>query len=208
MSPAYGYSSQCLVGLALALSVLLQGCQSLGSRQGDAQVTVPASAEQFTHWDLDGKFGLKLDGKGQSANFTWRNRGSDYNIHFSGPLGQGAASLSRKNKQVTLNADGQQWRAANAEQLLAERLDWTIPVSEMRYWVRGIASPDSVASRIEYNPDGTVALIEQRGWLISYPRYQELEGLRLPAKIVANRDALKLTIILKRWLAAQQKTND
>jgi len=78
----------------------------------------------------------------------------------------------------------------------------------MRYWVRGIASPDSVASRIEYNPDGTVALIEQRGWLISYPRYQELEGLRLPAKIVANRDALKLTIILKRWLAAQQKTND
>ena len=54
----------------------------------------------------------------------------------------------------------------------AEReLGWDVPVAELADWARGMRA--ARPARIEFRSDGLPALIEQAGWTVEYPDYDE-----------------------------------
>ncbi len=207
--------------LATALLILLNACSSTAPRPQAEQPPLLDSHQhrqqlsQLQHWLLEGKIGLRHPDNSGSANLQWQQRADDYRIHLSGPLGQGASQLRGSSRGVTLEQAGQPTRyAASAEQLLTDSFGWQLPVSHLYYWVRGIPSPLSPIDQQQQAADGTLQQLRQSGWQLSYSRFSpqittDNQPLYLPGKIVAQRDQLRLKLIIKRWqLTSDEKPEE
>jgi len=158
-----------------------------------------SSPEQMQQWRLEGKLAIKFNGKSQSAYFQWEHHLDDYSIRLHGPLGQGGAKLEKKHKQVSLEAEGAKHTAANAEQLMEQSLGWSFPVSDMNWWIRGLASPNTPVTSQTHDDAGNLKQLEQQGWMIHYRKHQPVGQLTLPYKLIASRDNIRITLLLKKW---------
>ncbi len=179
--------------LILFASLLLSAC-----------VTPPHTTNDITktsldNWTASGKLGVKSGSRAKAVNFKWENRGNIFNIKLHGAMGFGSSSLSNQNGIVELKTKDGIRRSESAESLLQNLLGWTVPVDGLRYWIKGIPSPVSEIELQEMNPSGELARLHQQGWQIHFQKYQQINGLTLPRKIVAKRDQLKLTIAIKNW---------
>lgn len=74
------------------------------------------------------------------------------------------------------------YEAPTPEQLLGEQLGWSLPVSHLVWWVRGLPAPGS-KSRVTLNADSRLANLEQDGWKIEYLSYVEQNGFWLPERL-------------------------
>ncbi len=178
--------------LILFASLLLSAC-----------VTPPhtnnITKTNLEHWTASGKLGVKKGSRAKAVNFKWENKGNIFNIKLHGAMGFGSSSLSNQNGIVELKTKDGIRRSESAESLLQNLLGWTVPVDGLRYWIKGIPSPIEDIEFQEMNPSGELAILHQQGWKIQFQKYQQIEGLLLPRKIVAKRDQLKLTIAIKNW---------
>lgn len=178
---------------ALSAALLLFGCASLKPQQYSSPVEV-------MHWELDGKLGIRAQGKAQSAFFNWQNHPDHFTISVHGPLGQGRSTLEEHlDGGVELRYDGNTYFAATPEKLMQRHLGWSFPIDNMRWWARGLPAPDSPIDNSQHGPTGELLSLSQAGWEIQYLRYQTVNGLSLPYKIAATRDDLQLTLLLKKW---------
>lgn len=186
----------------LAVTLLVSACQSTlvlpenVSRQQEAIRRIPS-------WQAEGKIAINMNGERQSASFDWQQQRGNYVIHLYGPFGQGATWLRRTDKGVSLeNAEIGVRRAATAEQLMQETLGWQVPVSDLQYWIRGLAAPKPAPSQVEVDERDLMASLEQQGWQVTYSRYDLHEGWVLPEKLTARRDGIEVTVVVKRWQLA------
>ena len=155
---------------------------------------------RIDNWQAEGKLGVRMEGDAQSAYFDWHNQADAFTLRLSGPFGQGTTWLRRKGTSVTLeSADQPLRRAATAEQLMQAQLGWQVPVSNLRYWIKGLAAPRQEVTHLLRNANGTLAELHQQDWRITYSRYAMHNGWALPGKLVAERGAIKLTMIIKSW---------
>jgi len=178
----------------LALALLVTGC-SLQSRPPLPEGLLPMQDNvSLGNWQLSGKLGIRSEQQNQSAYLNWQQCGKSFDIRLSGPLGQGSARLQGSDKTVSLQTNDQLSTASNAEQLLLQELGWSMPVSQLQYWVRGVPSP---AQGYRINKDNSG--FEQAGWQISYSELQQVNGLTLPARATAQHPRLKLILLLKNW---------
>ncbi len=185
--------------------IALQGCVST-SPQG----SIPpgqydrSKIEQLHNWQAEGKVAVKINNKNQSANFAWKQQKENSYIHLFGPLGQGSVYLTNHNGQICLQQKSETRCAQTAETLLQENLGWTIPISDITYWIKGIPSPDSAVQSFQPPLDNSLsAHLEQQGWHIEYKSYQSVSQLLLPRKLTATRGAVTLTLIVKHWSLSQ-----
>lgn len=151
------------------------------------------------NWVAEGKLGLRMNGKGQSASFSWINEGPDYHVRLSGPFGQGKVSLEKEAGWVTLKSDEHNGSAASPEQLMQEALGWSLPISELVHWIKGLPSPDSPVAEARETETGNFEFLQQQGWQIRYDDYRLENGIPLPRKIVASRENIRLVLAIKRW---------
>lgn len=149
-------------------------------------------------WQVDGKIGLRRDGRGGSAQVQWIQRRDQFSLRLSGPMGIGTVLIDGDADGVEVrNKDGV-FQAASPEQLLLELTGWHIPVSELHYWARGLAAPDLPVEQQELD-QGRLARLQQGGWQIDYRDYTLVEGLWLPAKMLMSRPETRLTLLYKSW---------
>lgn len=180
------------------LTLALAACTTT-PRQVDADAQRDALL-QLDKWQAEGKLGLRAKGEAHSAYFDWQNHSDGFVLRLSGPLGQGTTWLRRDGSVVTLESPDQPMRqATSAEELMRYQLGWQVPVSNLRYWIKGVAAPNARVSHLTRNPDGTLAELHQQGWQISYSRYNVESGWALPGKLTAKRGDIALTIIVKDW---------
>jgi|GEM_PF-518373 len=156
-------------------------------------------------WQVQGKLGIRLPSDSGSLYFNWLQRPENFAIHLSGPLGQGASwirggSPNNNLQQVSLER-GKQPRvyADNLETLMHSTLGWSLPVSELYYWVRGIPSPNLPIEQLGRDAGGRLASLQQQGWKLRFERYKTVDSWPLPGKLIAERKPLKLTFIIKSW---------
>ncbi len=173
---------------------VLGGCTTPQSRTQLGK----AALGEAQQWQAKGKVGLKLRGEARSASFDWQQNKNDYTVRFHGVLGFGSTLLKKSGKTVSLSAKDKIVKARSAEALLNQQLGWSVPVSELIYWIKGAPSPKS-KPQVTFNEDGTLASIEQSGWTIRYHRYQAFANQKAPRKIVATREGITLTVIVKQW---------
>jgi len=179
--------------LLLVTALLLTSCAN------QRTLNTPRTVNELAHWQVDGKIAIQYQGKTQTAYFKWQNHNKDYVINLHGPFGQGAAILKKDKYGVHLQADGQEHHADSAETLLDNSLGWSFPISDMNWWVRGVASPTAPIKHLQKNDNGQLQELQQQGWTIKYRKYQQTQQLTLPYKLVASRQNLTITLLLKQW---------
>ncbi len=206
-------------------SLWLAGCASQpGQQPADttaSQPQAPSIAQEWQryqqvlgnidHWQAQGKLGIRMPDHSGSAYFNWQQQAEQFAILLNGPLGQGATWIRGDDRRVSMEQSGQPAiEAETPEALMLDTLGWWLPVSELYYWVKGIPAPNSPILDEQHNDDGTLKLLSQNGWQLSYTRYQQLEGWHLPAKVVAqyrpgttaghdDSENIQLTFIIKDW---------
>lgn len=163
--------------------------------------------QRVPSWRAEGKISVTMNNERHSASFDWQQRHKNYVIHLFGPFGQGSTWLRRTSKAVTLeNSETGIRRATNAEQLMEETLGWHVPVSELQYWIRGLAAPTPAPTAEKVGEQGLIQELEQQGWKVNYIRYEPHEGWLLPTKLRAERDSIEVTIVIKQWQLALAPT--
>ena len=183
--------------LATVLLVLiLQGCTSSPTHK-QWQHAIKAG-----YWQAEGKIGLIYNGQGQQANFDWKNHNHNYTIALFGPLGQGRVELSKNGDTYRATNEKTEHQAPSAEALLEEMLGWSLPVSGLQYWILGQSNPLAAIELAQNDNIGRLQRLKQQGWTIDFSHQSEQDQQsELPRKIIAKRDNLKLTVVIKRWQA-------
>ncbi len=184
-----------LYGLA---SLLLGACAARGPiPQGDFD-DMQQKLQALHSWRVEGKIGLRRNGRGNSALVNWQQSRDRYVLRLSGPLGIGTVLIEGDDDTVAVRTKNGRYEASSPEQLLLELTGWQIPISELRYWARGLPAPDLPVER-QHHEQGRLASLVQGGWKIEFPDYSLVEGLWLPAKMSMSRPETRLTLIYKRW---------
>lgn len=161
-------------------------------------------------WQLSGKLGIRTPDDSGSASLKWAQHASGYQLNLAGPLGQKRMIITGQPGKVRLEQTGEPTQEAKTpEALIKQQLGWTLPVTQLAYWVRGVPAPKGRITRLQQNSDGLIALLQQGDWLITYSNYsdQTVSGktLALPGKITAEYGDVRLILAIRQWQLGPQQ---
>lgn len=206
--PPYGAKGaaivRCRTVAGFVLALLLSGCavQPVSAPETSSAWSARQTAlTQRTTWQADGRIGVVSGQDGWHANFQWAQQGLDYRIDLIGPLGQGRVVIQGGALEVSIQTqDGQHWTAPDPEALLEQSLGVSLPVTGLRYWIRGLPQPGP-APVLQTDAAGRLIRLEQNGWVIDYPAYvpTPILNLDLPERIVARRQDLSVKLVIEQW---------
>ena len=147
-------------------------------RQRQKQLTT------FVDWNLTGRLAIRAGARSDSASLIWKRSGVEQEIQLFGPFGGGQVHISQNQNRVILaDGAGQEIQGGSVEEVLFNALTWSIPFTEMGYWVRGLPAPGK-HDGIGLDFGGRARHLTQRGWQIEYPEYRMFQGIELPNRIV------------------------
>jgi outer membrane lipoprotein LolB len=174
--------------LVLAALAALAGCASRETVFRPDMALVTADAP----FQTSGRLSVKVDGKGQMANFDWHHSPLRDELSVNTPIGSTVARLTRDASGVTLDADGKTWRAPDVEALTEARLGFTLPLGNLAWWIRGRPAPGEPAA---YDADGS---LEQQGWRIRFTSDADHPS-PYPKRVDLDRDNLSIRIVTDHW---------
>ena len=181
------------------LTMLVSACSSMTP----APLPTPAQTEsislsQLQEWHVEGKIALNMNNKNNQGNLVWHQKEDAFDLLITGPLGQGYLHIVSYPGQVTATTAEEQIQASSIEALFAQHFDWSLPMSELHYWVRGMSSPNSEA-QLMFDDNGDVDTIKQAGWNIDYSSFVQVDSLALPYKMTIQGNDIRLKLVLKNW---------
>ncbi len=167
--------------------------QALTSTQRSAQLS------QINSWTTRGSVGISYQGKTDIGTFVWRQDGLAYDFRTYGPLNAASIRIEGSPGHATLWKNVNTPRSASSpEALMQQELGWFLPLSNLRFWSRGLAAPGIPARKI-HDEYGHLKVLQQQGWLINYQRYQAVGNLDLPRNVLMTNNNLRVKIIFKQW---------
>ncbi|MCI0510447.1 outer membrane lipoprotein LolB [Chromohalobacter marismortui] len=187
----------------LLLLVLLSGCASQTtspdqSRDRGDWDTQTERLRALEAWSIAGKVGLRTHEGAKSANIDWQQRPDTYRILISGPFGAGRTLLRGGPGNVTLISSEGRFEAQTPEALMEQQLGWSLPISALDYWVRGLPAPDT-RKRLEHDDLGFPQRLQQLGWTIEYRDWTHTDDLWLPRRLVMTYGDLRATLVVTQW---------
>jgi len=188
------------VMLSLAL---LTGCATStpvddGSRQSGQWESQQNTLEALETWQLAGKAGLRSPEENTSANLDWNQYPHYFRLLVSGPFGGGRTVLEGREGRFSLTSSEGRFEAESPEALMEEQLGWSLPVSAMPFWVRGL--PDEEHSyQLEVDELGFPSHLIQDGWTIDYRDWERVDDLWLPRRLVMEYDEVRITLVINQW---------
>lgn len=179
----------------LSAGLLLAGCAVTPT----SETWQSPTATDIASWQFTGRVSLTRAEQGWHAGLSWQQQADRFQLKISGPLGQEAFRLTGNAAGVLLiDADGKIIRADDAESLLLQTIGWQLPVTGLKYWVRGLAVPGIYASE-HRDLQGRLLALEQSRWAISYSRYHSIEGVGWPAKLRLVRGDVTVRLVIDAW---------
>lgn len=175
-------------------------------RPAEAPTNEPLSSKErsselsrLESWVASGSVGITYQGKTDIGTFVWRQNGLAYDFRTFGPLNAASVRIEGRPGMATLWKDVRTPRRAESpEALMRQELGWFLPLSNLRFWSRGLAAPGPVG-QATYDNFGHLTLLKQQGWTINYQRYQAAKGLDLPRNVVMTHGDIRAKIIFKEW---------
>lgn len=186
--------------------VLLSGCVSMRAATQAPNNTKQTAQQteqrlsQINHWQLRGAIAVKTPKKAFTASISWQQKlGKRYLINIMGPLSVGATRLSGRPGLVVLQqANAKPIQASSPEQLLQQNAGWSLPVSNLYYWIRGLPAPGAVQAK-QFDRYGHLKTLQQQGWSIQYLRYTGVGRYDLPSKLEMRRQGVFVKLIVSSW---------
>lgn len=189
-----------------ARSLRLLFLLAVAALAGCAGKTVPlkplseqeAAVSAIETWQLDGRIALKRGNEGFSAGLDWQQAASEFRVELTGPLGETRARLTGNTVQVMLELPDQPALAStDVESLLRDHFGWQLPVDKLRWWIRGLAGPETIVRARDST--GRIKELSSDGWQVNYLAWQEVDGLWLPKRLEATHPDLSLKLALYGW---------
>ncbi|GGX82206.1 outer-membrane lipoprotein LolB [Litchfieldella qijiaojingensis] len=189
--------------VALLTLALLAGCATRPLDTEAPHERVPwrdqaQRLERLEHWTLAGKVGLRTPQDSTSANLDWTQYPGYYRMLISGPFGSGRNLLEGRQGRVSLSTSEGRFEADSPEALMEQQLGWSLPISALDHWVRGLPAPGSHYER-EADELGYPKQLQQAGWEIDYRDWRQADGLWLPQRMVMTYDELRATLVINDW---------
>lgn len=167
------------------------------------------------HWDIKGRMAVRTDDDGGSATFIWAREGEAHRIEMFGPFGSGRVTITQAGEGATLlDGDEPPVEADSAESLLYYRVGWHVPFESLKYWLKGVPSPDP-HDALALDEAGRALSFEQDGWKVTVVDYAAGEPVTMPRRVfiealpgtvhlVGDRgedlgDRLDVKVVLRRW---------
>lgn len=187
--------------LALVL-LLLAGCATQpppSEYNADAWQQHRRLIVPLDHWRASAKLGIRSPEKNASARLDWIQRGGDYRIALSGPLGFGSALIEGNAEVAQMQHDGKTL-LRSPDALLLQATGMALPVEAWHWWLRGIPMPDEQPiAALATNSLGQATTFIQRGWTLSFSRYEQTALGYLPTKIRGENAALRFKLVVAQW---------
>lgn len=191
--------------ICLLLLLTISGCAQRGIFTPPPDLVVhQQQLQRITHWELNGKLGIRTSEESGSASVKWAQQLADYQINLSGPLGQKRMIITGTPGKVRLEQTGSEpLEARNAEVLIKKAAGWTLPVAQLTYWIRGVPAPKQRITHLQQNESGLIAQLQQGGWSITYNNYKNYshsdQTFSLPGKITAEHEDVRLILVIRDW---------
>lgn len=150
-------------------------------------------------WEIRGALAAKNQSKGWSAAMHWVQQGANaYQIRLMGPLGAGTVLINKKGNVITFQDGPKRITATNADELLLQQTGVRLPVSNLYYWVRGLAAPGKIGAE-KYDQANHLILLKQSGYTINFGNYTSTQGAELPGLIRLTGNGVMIKVIIKKW---------
>lgn len=184
---------------AIAALLLLAGCANLPPGKPAAPWLERRNQLQaIESYTLSGKIAVASAGQGFNAGMDWTAKGSTASILLRSPLGSAISRVTFDGQQLQLSSGDTQWSGDEATTRITEQIGFVPPVASLRYWLLG--SPDPSGPAQETVDDAQrLSGLSQFGWQLSYTDYVEWQGQWLPRRINAQRDAVRLRLLINHW---------
>ena len=149
-------------------------------------------------FEVSGRIALKTPTRQESAGLQWTQTGARHiSLSLSGPLGLRQATLQQRDNVITLEQDGETRRFDPAQALQTQSTNWTLPLAELSWWLRGLPAPSQPHERVL--EQGRTVRLTQAGWTLQFEEYQLVNGLSLPKRIRFSGTDVDGKILLKDW---------
>jgi len=182
---------------AVAAAGVLAACAEL-------EFLRPAQRVEF---ELSGRIAVRYRDEASTANLLWRHAEDGDELVLSTALGQGVARIVRDRAETVLTtADGQTYRAPDAETLTEQVLGFRLPLAGLAHWVR--ARPAEGPHRERRDAQGRLLELEQDGWRVDYLAYGEADAADAgdrgrPRRLRLRYPALELRLAIAEWRNAR-----
>lgn len=153
-----------------------------------------------------GRFAVRVEAPGEQpeavqGGFAWRDQGRRLVLDLANPFGSTLARMEATSQGAVLTrANGEVFRAANPDALIAEVLGGDIPVSGLRDWLRGRLATDPAAQEVRKDDTGRPTAFQQGGWQAVLSRYDALG----PQLLVLERNEAGRRIVVRLVVDAAQ----
>jgi outer membrane lipoprotein LolB len=191
---------QCI--FALLITLFLTHCATLpppAQNQNLSWETRSKTLSQIQNWNLQGAIGVRTPQDSFSADLNWEQHQGNYTLSLYGPLGTNSFILTGQPNQVQLAmSDGRKFTAQDPEALVAQQLNWRLPVSNLYYWIRGLPVP-GIPSHQSFDEFHHITELNQQGWKIQFLRYSSTKNTDLPTKLTLTYPQLNVKIVVSEW---------
>lgn len=187
----------------IIVSCMLVSCANLQQSRQRYQF-VPAAKRQavlarINQWRINAAVGIHTPQKSVMGNLSWRQEGKHFYALLSGPLGFGSARVAGSPGQFTLwKSSKKHYVASSPEKLMNEELGWSLPVSNMHYWIRSLPAPH-VAAKTQFDQYGHLVYLAQQGWKIYYADFRSVKGADLPTLVKLKSINSQIKIVISHW---------
>ncbi|HAG61572.1 MAG TPA: outer membrane lipoprotein LolB [Coxiellaceae bacterium] len=200
--------------LCIISSGLLTGCVNLTPPTGATsfntqhETTRAQQLNNITHWTTRGAFSITTPKEAQIANYTWHlTDQTHYTIHIASSLNLYQLHITQSGDHVTLIKDqNKPLIANNPESLMQQALGYSLPISNLYYWIRGLPAPGT--QQTTYNQYGHLTQLKQDGWTITFLNYTHQGDVDLPQLIRLNGHHLAIKLVIKQWNLSTPKQSE
>lgn len=167
--------------------------------EGMWQQRLPALST-INNWQLTGRTAITQGSEGWNAGIKWGQQQDKFAIKLTGPFAQGGVELQGDTKNVVLTTSGgERFEAENPETLLKDTTGLQLPVSALRFWVRGLPYDVLDVDEMTLDPEGRITYLNQQGWKVTVKRYIPFGDVYMPAKVFIRHDDLSIRLVISDW---------
>lgn len=188
--------------IIVIMILFLTSCASVAPPAPDTRtpwISRARSLNDLQTWAVSGKLAIITPTEADTVSIQWKQQVKNYTINLLAPLGAGSMTLNGDSTHLTLTTpDGVTHEATSPEALLEANGGPHLPVSNLRYWVRGLPAPQQ-PDHTTFDPYGRLTTLSQAGWQIEYLSYTRAYNLDLPSRITLTAPGYKIKVVIHEW---------
>lgn len=190
--------------VTLSGALLLVGCAGTVPRSGEGEDASARWLERrhalqaMEDWQLTGRISVTDGIDSWTGRLEWQESPGGYDIRLSAPLGQGHLRLVGSDAGVVLNTGDALEYANDPGDLLYAHTGVQMPVTEMRWWIRGLPGPE-YRDGADLDAQGRLEELVEAGWTVDFRGYTDVAEMQLPRRVFIHKGDVKVRVVIDRW---------